>query len=268
MRANTAAIHAHPSFTLFPAANNMGQWAKITFPSIPATHAFAKAHARTPNEQWNARDSNWLGLATQSREDFDRTGIATYIRDLVISSEGKMPHKLSRLANPHAAVTGGYWDTPSVLAGLPLSARTRKRAKLPPKNIKLAFFVSAGISAERMSALTAKITRAIWEYTIAGGAVDLRVAYCGCAEQSSLGAKGICIETHVNSSDVAAIALSISPAMYRTICGPLQTAFSESTSDGIYPPGNCPLPGYLWIGGSMEAAIKAAEQTIKELQIA
>lgn len=272
MRDNTAAIIAHKGFSLFETINPFSKkpekWAKLFFPSIGETHAFAKKHARSDNENIWLHSPSWCGLATQEIPDFDNTGIATYIRDLVISSEGKMPHKLSKLANPHMAITGGYWDTPSVIAGLPLAARTRKRAKLPPRSIRLAFFMSAGIDSERMSALTAKITRAIWEYTIAGGAVDLHVAYIGLARRTSTGACGIAIETRVNVSDVASIALAISPAMYRTICGPLQTAFSESARDGIPPPQFSPLKGYLWIGGTLEAAIKAAEQTIKDLQIA
>ena len=265
MRDNTAAILAHPGFSLF--THKSEKWAKLAFPSIRACHEFAKKHARKPDVTGWFHSESWCGLETQSFADFDQTGIATYIRDLVSSTESKMPHRLTRLAEPRAAITGGYWDTPAVLAGIPLAARQRVRAKLPPKSVRLAFFMSAGLNSTEMSKLTAKITRAIWEYTLAGGAVDLKVAYIGLSRATSTGAKGIAIETAVNVSDIAAVALSLSPAMYRTICGPLQTAFSEYDQDPISPPQYCPLPGYLWIGGTLEAAIKAANETIKALQI-
>jgi hypothetical protein len=269
-RANTLAIIAAPEFSTFisSAPQTKGEkWAKLFFPSLQRTHTFAKTHARIPNEQDWLHSPRWLGLRNQPIADFEETGIAIYIRDLVISTEATLPHHYTRLAQPRAAITGGFWDTPSVLANIPLAARTRIRAKLAPKQIRLAFFMSSGLNAERMSALTAKITHSIWEYIESGGAVDLQVAYVGRVKRAHLGCKGLIIETRVNTSDVASLALSLSPVMYRAICGPLQTAFSDSPQDAIPSPAHCPLPNYLWIGGSMEAAIKAAETTIKALAI-
>lgn len=271
MRQNTIDLRALPQFSTY---DNKGEkWGKLSFPSVRACHDASRTHARTSNESiWHGAGAEWLGLAKQSIPDFDKTGIATEPLRQLQDAQTKLPKQHTRLAQPHAAVTGGYWDTPSVLAGLPLSARTRKRAKLPPKDVKIAFFVSGGISAEAMAAITAKIAHAIWDYTLEGGAVNFSVAYCGQTHRSYSSHpteeySGFCVEFKVNCSDTATMALGLSPTMCRAVGYPLICALTEADRNGIPSPKGCPLPGYLWIGGVLRDALKAGDTVIQSLQI-
>lgn len=253
-----------PSYREFTAPHKLGKWASVEFNSISEMHNFAKKYARTQNENmWLS--ASWAGLETQTIEDFDKTGIAQESLRLTKAAQTKLPAKLSRLAEPHMAVTGGYWDTPSVLANLPLAARKRARTKLAPIDLRIAYVMSAGISAASMAPACAKITKAIWNYIQAGGAVTLRIADLGTMQDSQI--EGLAIITKVNCSDVAGLSLALSPVMSRLIGGPLQNAFSDRAGDMIGVCNACPLPGYLFIGGAMEAVHKAAETVIKQLQI-
>jgi|SRR6478736_1048448 len=267
MRANTQAINALPEYSTVETPQ--GVYGKLSFSSTLHAHRIALEHARDTNSDIWHSGSIWEGLDKQKREDFDKTHIADYPLSLVKSESAKLPHKATRLSNPRAAVTGAVWNIPAVLANIPLSARTRQRAKLPPKAFKLGFFMSAGIDAETMGKLTARIARAIWDYTMAGGSASLTIAMCGNYRfVTSTGTKGLIVETKVNCSDIAGISLALSPAFFRTICGPLMTACSDARGDGIPCPQHSPLPAdYLWLGGIMDRAIEAAEQIIKELSI-
>src|SRR3954470_13259847 len=121
MRANTSAIQDLPGFSIIEHPK-MGKWARVQFSSVRASHDASREFARTKNERaWSSAGSDWQGLGEQSLADFDRSGIAQKPLALVQSASAKMPKKATRMANPHAAMTGGYWDTPSVLAGLPLA---------------------------------------------------------------------------------------------------------------------------------------------------
>ena len=280
MRANTSALHAFPGLSIIEATqegNNRyfnsfskgAKWAKFVFPSVRACHEFARKHARTDNERWGLQSGNasWNGLGEQSIADFDATGVATHPRDLLLAASAKLPERRTRLAEPRAAVTGGFWDTPSVLANLPLSARTRHRTKLTPKTIRIAMSFSASVNPEHMAVQVARIAHAVRAYTLAGGAVDIRVAYMGGARQSSLGCVGSVWESHVNASDLAELSLGLSVAMFRAVCGPLMTAFSESSSDGISVPSICPIAGYASIAGPSGDSLRAIDAIIKSLEL-
>lgn len=265
MRENTAAIIASPEFSLFPGADGQ-QWAKLRFSSSSHALQYSLKHGHTPNEGWGD-NSRWIGLETQSARDFWNTGIAQHSKTLVMQESGKLSDKPSRPGEFRPAITGGFWDTPSVIAGLPLAARTRVRTKLPPKQIKIALFMSAGVSAADMAKITAKIAHALWAYTIAGGSVTLDMTFCGLIRRSSTGAVGVAVETRINASDVASISAVLSPVWFRAVTGRLMTAVSDYPSDSIPPPQKNPIPGALWIGGSFEAALRAGDAVLKELAL-
>lgn len=265
MRDNTAAIHAAPEFSVID--NGKEKWGLLKFMNPGACHRFYKAHARTQNETvWTDSRASWIGLNEQSKESFHQSGVSDHCKTLVMAASGKLSDKPSRPGEFRPAVTGGFWDAPSVIAGLPLAARNRIRAKLPPKTIRVCLSMSAGVNAEDMAKITAKIAHAIWQYTIAGGAVTLDIAFAGKACASSK-ATGLIVQTRVNASDVAGLATVFSPVWFRAVAGPLMTAFSEEARDSIPIPRTCPLPGAIWIGGVLSDALKAGEQVLRELQL-
>lgn len=267
MRENTAKLNALPNLSFYEAPD-YGKWAKLHFSSLSNMHRASCEFARTSNENIGRNSPDWLGLDKQTRASYEQTGICDYSLALVKKAADAMTKQYSRLAEPHAAVTGGFWDTPSVLANIPLAARTRRRSRLAPKSIKIGYFMSCSLDAPAMATLAARISRAIWDYTIAGGAVTLTVAHVGRVT-SSTGAKGLTVETLVNTSDVSAVATALSPAFFRIDGGCLMQAFSDRYSDSISCPYTSPLPSdYLYMGGAHTASIKAAEEIIKTLQIA
>jgi hypothetical protein len=255
------AIQNHPGYSHIP-----GQFARVLFPSTQSTIEFCLQYCNTDNERTWGTDSYWIGLNKQTLKSFHHSHIAEHSLSLMQKEQGKLPATLTKPGQVRASVTGGSWDIPAVLAGLPLSARQRQRTRLPPKEIRLAFFMSGGIDAESMAPLTAKIAHAIWQYTVAGGAVSLHIAFCGICRRTP--ENGLCVETRVNTADSASLAAALSPVFFRAVSGRIITAFSLTPDESIPPPQSNPLPGYLWIGGSMSAALDAAQKTIAELSIA
>ncbi len=253
-------IQNHPGYSHIP-----GEFARILFPNTQSTIEFCLEYCNTENETTWGSDSYWIGLNKQELSDFHKSHIAEHSLALMQKEESKLPASLSKPGAVRASVTGGAWDIPSVLAGLPLSARQRVRTRLPAREIRLAFFMSGGIDAESMAPITAKIAHAIWQYILSGGAVSLHIAFCGqCLRTPE---NGLCVETRVNTADSASLSAALSPVFFRGVTGRIITAFSLTPDESIPPPDRNPLPGYFWIGGSMRAAIEAGEQVLKDLAI-
>jgi hypothetical protein len=266
MRPNTAALCALPNFALIDAPNG-DKWAILKGSPLDLQN-ICKAHACTPNEtSWGDSGPGWLGLDTQSLPSFRQSNIAEYPLRLVKEATAKLPQKLTKLADQRAAVTGGFWDVPAVIANIPMAARTRIRNKLAPKQFKIGFSMSCNIDAAQMAALTSRIARALWDYTIAGGVATLTIYHAGFVRRSETGAKGLITESHINCADQAALSLALSPTFLRTVAGPLMTAFSDSSQDSIPVVRDFPLPGVSMIGGIGAASLEAAERIIKELSI-
>lgn len=260
-----SAVRNHPGYSEFQSPNYPGKpWGRILFPSTQAAIEFCLTHCNTRNEPWGT-DSAWIGLQKQTLADFHKTHIAEYALSLMQKALAGMPQIPQKAGRVSPTVTGASWDIPAVLAGLPLAARSRTRTRLPPKEIRLSFFMSAGVNSESMAPLTAKIAKAIWDYTVAGGAVSLHVAYCGLVRSSP--EQGLAVETRVNTSDSASLAAALSPVFFRGVTGRIMSGFSHYSSDSIPCPYKPPLPGYLWIGGPLEEAVKAAKAVIEELSI-
>lgn len=260
-------------FLAHPKARTVGEgrerYCVLALSSPREGHELARQWARSgqAGHAWSGENSRWLGLAGQSRDNFDQSGIANEPLRLTREANARLPEKFTRMDKPVASITGGYWDTPSVLQNLPLSARTRKRAKLAPKQIKLAFCMSAGITSESMAPLTAKIAAAIHAYTLAGGAVTLTVAHLADVHKSTAGYKGLMVEMKTNAADLNSLAAVLSPVYLRCVVGPLGTAFSDYDSDSLTVPRVCPVKDYLYIGGVLTKAIEAANTVVKQLEI-
>lgn len=267
MRDNTRAILALPEFSSIESPTGE-KWGLIS--ATPARLLeIRKLHANTPNEQevWGT-DSEWLGLGTQPLHDALATGIAQYPLRLTRETIAAIPQKRSRFAEPRAAISGGFWDVPSVLANLPQSARTRVRNKLPPKHFKLILRFSAMVDPATMSKKLATLISAMWAYTQAGGVCRIDIAYGSRIRASEAGYAGLVCRFTLNASDLSACATAVSVAFFRAFRGPIATAFSDAPYDGLPPLTASPLPGYLFIGGeSASHAYAAFDKIAKELEL-
>lgn len=241
-------------------------YGKFSFASPSDAARFARENCRTPGytSSWLNNYERVLGTV-QTLKDFDQTSIAKESLRLTQAASAQMPKRASIMANPHAAITGGYWDTPSVLAGLPLAARTRKRTKLVPKRIHIAFYMSGGITTESMAPETAKIARAIWDYTLAGGAVDLTISHISGTTAHHI--TGIITETRVNCADVASLSLALSPTFFRLVHRPQSAAMALVKMDIGQCVHVCPIPNCLWIGGALHEVFTTCTTVIKMLEI-
>ena len=268
MRANTQALISLPNYSEFDETPSR-KWALLQFPSIETLLAHSVAHARTDNELLNALDDpHFTGIYPQTRTDLEKTSLAKTALAELEKARASFPQKHTRPGDFRATVTGGFWDTPSVIAGLPLAARSRTRSKLPPKDIRIALSLSASVETKDVYKVSAQIVRAIHEYILAGGVVNLTVYHTAQFEKkSSRGTIGAAVCARVNTANLASLALAISPTMTRLVTGPLITALSDAQGDGRYPPEKSPVPGVLYLGGRGAAWHAAAKTVLASLAI-
>ena len=266
MRTNTKALTTDPRFS------PREDWGVLKFQNPREAHRASVEWARTPNEE-NWAGDEWIGLGQQTKSDFDASGIALKPRNLMKAAIANLVRKPTKAGKSAPALVGGAWNTPAVLAGLPLAAIARQRTKLPPLRIGLAISYSASVRDETLAPIFAKLSRAIWDYTLAGGSVDLTVYACGKLRRSSLGLKGLIVECRVPTQDIAQLSLGLSSVFFRAVAGPLMTAASCAEDDSIRipDPSEIPLPpGTIFMGGrthtgdigaSLDATLKALKIT-------
>jgi len=264
MRANTSALLAIPEHSL--QTNPKGaKYHLLKFPSILSAHAAVISHARTENESsWKV--PSFIGLNGQTLSDLDKTSRSIYAQQCLESSIAAMTTPAKKPGEVRNTVTGGFWDIPSVIAGLPLAARSRVRTKLPPINLKLWIAYSGCTNEKDIAPLTAKIAKALWDYIKAGGIANLSII-TGCRIRND-NAETAIIETRVNTSDISALALALSPVYMRTISAALLCALSDKPHDSLplikedFLPGLIPLSNF---SGSLKAG---AERALAALKIA
>lgn len=268
MRANTQALMSDPRFTIRETPKD-GKWAFFSANSPREMHLAAMKYARTENETSWCK-SRWAGLNTQSFDDFDSTGIATHARDSMKKATATLVRKPSRAGKTAPAITGGTWSTPAVLANLPLAAIARQRTKLPPVRLDLLCSWSGSVDADRLTTHFAKLARSIWDYTLAGGAVTLTVHSISKANRAKDGIVNFCASTRIPVTDIAQLALALSPVFMRAVCFPLGCAYSEAPRDSLHVPPERPIPGAVFIGGyTRDGNIGAAlADSLKQLQVA
>lgn len=250
MRSNTQTLISDPRFSLVDTPT--GKWAKLSTINPREMLEFSRTLGRTTNERaWQSSGSKWQGLGLQSLASLDSTGIPEHARDAMNKAIAVLNRKPSRPGRIAPTMVGGTWSVPAVLANLPLAARSRLRTRLPPLRIHLVLAWSASVDEAALTPIFAKLARSIWDYTLSGGAVDLRVSCLGFARATSTKAKGLIAESRVPCSDISQLALALSPAFFRAVTGPLMTAFSDSSSDSIMvpQPSDNPIPDSIYIGG-------------------
>jgi hypothetical protein len=267
MRDNTIALRALPYYREEPGTKGKA-WGVFTAPSVSAFLQYVREYGQTPNENGWSDSSDWIGLGEQSRQDFMETGIAKKPLNDVKSAAAKLPHRHTALSKPLPAITGAIWDVPAVLANVPLAARSRLRQRLAPINIRLACFWSGGISSEALAPVTAKLTKAINDYTMAGGIVTLTVGFISSYTDSEKRLKQCFAGCKVNAADLSNIATIISPVGFRALGGRMLSALCETrgnptrgfdTDEG--------LQNTLFLNGRLEDVFKSADVLIQRLEL-
>lgn len=250
MRANTKALIADSRFSLIDTPK--GKWALFRTQSPREMLEAARLYTRGANETGFGAGATWQGLGPeQTRDELDSCGIPRHAKALSEKASAQLVRKPSRPGRVQSAIVGGSWSVPAVLANLPLAARTRGRSKLPPLTLNLVCTYSGSVSTETLAPVFAKLARAIWDYTLAGGAVSLTVSVIGIPKATSTRAKGIIVQTRVPTNDIAQIALALSTVFPRSVACPLASAFSESPRDQIGVPTESenPVANSIYIGG-------------------
>lgn len=263
MRANTSAIIASPEFSV--TTQYGGKTARLYFPSVSSAHAYAITHARTQNERSWINSSAFLGCKGETMPDVDKAGSAKYPLECVKKAIAGMEQKPTKPGAIRNTVSGGYWDIPSVLAGLPLAARSRIRTALPPLTLHIMVDFSAEVTAEFMAPITAKIAKALNNYTLAGGAVNLSL--CSIAQTRNPQYRNLVIETRVNAADVASIAFAFSPVFLRGVIYPIEAALSLQDNDPLPLVRTKPIPNAYYLTGNLEDIQAAADSVLAALKI-
>ena len=264
MRANTSALLALPEHSIMTNPNG-DKYHLLKFHSILSAHAAVISHARTENED-SCKCPSFIGLNGQTLSDLDTTSRSIYAQQCLESAIAAMTTPAKKPGEIRNTVTGGFWDIPSVIAGLPLAARSRVRTKLPPVNLRLWIAYSGYTDEKEIAPLTAKIARALWDYIKAGGIANLSVI-TGCRIRNDT-TKTAIIETRVNTSDISALAFALSPVYMRAISCALLCAMSDKPQDSLpmikedFLPGLIPLSNF---SGSLSAG---ADKALAALKIA
>lgn len=269
MRDNTRAIESDPRFSIQDFGTK-GKWGVLRFSSPRAFHEASVRYARTANERWAWGNAQWAGLGQQTLGDFDTSGIPQHGLALARAANAALPIRRNKPGQVRPSICGGAWNIPAVEAGIPLCARMRHRTKLAPRTITLVETYSASVNQETLSPIFAKLARAINDYTLAGGAVTLRICVIGFAKSKSNGTVGLINEVRVPCNDLAQVCLGLSVTAFRALGGPLCTAYSESRGDCITIPraDENPIPNSIYLGGrttsgdvsgSIAAVVKALE---------
>lgn len=269
MRQNTRDLIALPNYSQF-AETEKRQWSMLRFNSTKDLIEASAKYARTNNEILlsGVSDPHFAGIYPQTIPDLAETHIAKTALQKLETALAAFPDRKTRPGDFRAAITGGFWDTPSVIAGLPLAARTRVRTKLPPRDLRISFSLSAMIDADDVYKVSARMVKAIHNYILAGGIVNLTVFNTAEFDSGpSNGTIGAVIATKINTADLASLALSISPTMHRHIAGPLITALASGFKDVRMPPDKPPVPNTIYLGGSGAQWHKAAQRVLADLAI-
>ena len=236
----------------------------LRYPSIISAHAAVIANARTENEDSWKRPS-FIGLNGQTLADLDKTGRSIYAQQCLESSLARMTTPAKKPGEVRNTVTGGFWDIPSVIAGLPLAARSRVRTKLPPINLKLWVAYSGYTNEKDIAPLTAKIAKALWDYIKAGGIANLSII-TGCRIRNDKAEIAV-IETRVNTSDISALAFALSPVYMRTISAALLCALSDKPEDSLPMIKEDFLPGLIPLSNFSGSLSEGADKALAALKI-
>jgi hypothetical protein len=183
--------------------------------SSPAEYVEIVSHWKG-REYFNAQTPRWAGAGSQSFPDILSTGHATEPMRLFQEANAKLHSSHTLGGGLIAATCGGVWDIPSVIQGLPLSARVKPRTALPPKNLRVHMGISAGTRPETLAEAGAIVARALWDYALKGGVVSVVLIHREMySARSSRDTKGLWVETNIPLTSESAFALAFSTVSFR-----------------------------------------------------
>ena len=213
---------------------------------------------------WVSNGPQWTGLGSQSFSDFCTQGYSTEaLRSFnLASAKLRAEHRIGGGIRP--AVAGGAWVMPLVINSNPMPARQKIRAKLAPINLKLEITFHGGTDAQNIAKIGAALSRALWDYQMAGGAVSLTLAvWCGYDQRSEHKSRSAFVECRIPLVSESAIATVFSPVFYRACLFPLCDVLSTSGHDAMRVEGT--PPGYTSIRGNFEQDKRAIQALGVEL---
>jgi hypothetical protein len=263
MRANTLAIRQAPEYSCHEGTQT------VTFRSPSHALAFMREHASTYNERRDDIDEksslSWYGLgAQQSLREFYDTGRHNLMADLALKTAATMPAARKVAGRARPAVTGGAWNVPAVIIGLPVAARIRPRTRLAP--IHLHFITFMGSVSDAMSIIPAavKLARAMNAYALAGGQVLAKVTAIALHDADGIARSASTV--HFSATDLASTVLALSPAFHRGVQIPMRQAMSVRNHDSLRRPVNW-FPNSYDLTSNAGAIAKQFEAACEALKI-
>lgn len=177
------------------------------------------------------------GLAGQDIDAILTTGIAKNALDCFNRADAKLsPDSLRIGGRAIPAITGGAWVIPQFLAGNPMCARAKPRARLPHKDFHVSFRADAGINQSDISTTAAALVRGLWNYTLGEGSATLRVTYVfGYGKTAPDGAKALLVSLDIPLASKNSAALGFSTAMYRSILMSIASRLTSPVDHDVIP---------------------------------
>lgn len=201
---------------------------------------------------------DWCGLGSQQVSQFLESGFSTHAMTLFSQAVAKLEaeRKLGRGTAP--AVNGGAWVMPLVLQGNPLAARRVTREKLAPKIVRARIGTNGSVNASVLTEPAARIARALWDYQMQGGIVNLSLWQASQYQgEATTGAYGIRVDCQIPIVSDASFSTALSVALYR-VC---YLAIGNSIGRSVYSLGVPSPPDVIWLDGNkgqQDAALRKA----------
>jgi hypothetical protein len=184
----------------------------------------------------NSIREEWAGIQGQTGKEFASQGYSTRALALFREAQGKLASTPVLGSILHPAVAGGAWIIPLVLQSSPMPARMKKREKLPPMNLTVRLDPIAYNDETILAQNLAKITRALWDYQLAGGVVSLTVFttynYRGTSDR---GTTGFLFRCNVPITSESSLSLGCSVPFVRVMSFALGGELSPRGHDESFP---------------------------------
>lgn len=217
------------------------------------------AAGRIVSRRGHARDPEWLGLNSQTVDDYLQTSRSIDAQTALHNAVARLDVK-GKAAAPEYRVSGGVWSVPRYLSGHPQAAIYRPKTAKPHKSFEVSGAFSSFVESGDVAKPLARIARAAWDYQKQGGSVSLVSHYVSIFRAPQDGFHGLQVSIKVPLSDVASIATSLCVQTYRLPILCLGVALSGRHGDSLHcgwlvKPGCIPIDG---LGASDEKALAAA----------
>lgn len=198
----------------------------LSFASEESPGGFARCNHR----------EEWAGIRGQTPQEFASQGYSTRSLSLFREAQAKLVSTPILGSTLHPAVAGGAWIIPLVLQSHPMPARMKKREKLPPLNLTIRLDPIAYNDEAILAQNLAQITRALWDYQLAGGVVSLTTfTTYNYSRESDRGTKGFLFRCNVPITSESSLSLGCSVPFVRVMSFALGGELSPKGHDESFP---------------------------------